>query len=402
VLSKPGLLVKFSCYVAAVSLVFSANVFAQHFLQTTQDDPPKNKKKTNIRLQVRTQPKNQYNGEARDKEIAAAFAPVFYQALGDTPRFDYLTNFDFDGDWQGDNNWNNAANAKFPLKGFVYYAVSETSTHYFIHYAVFHPRDYKGGQRKGAVLSEIIREGVKIGGQYDPTGMSDEAVLAHENDMEGCLVVAQKQGDDLKNAQLVFVESLAHNKFFKYVPETSTVEGFGKISVKNNSPRLFIEPKGHGIEAYTGTEKELQEGKKALRYVFKGQADNPEDLKDEAVGYDLIPLYTTLWTQAQGGANRTYGEAHDYNGLKFTNSLIEVPEATKQTKENKIGSAFLGKVGAKNMARPPWGWFDSSERDRPLGEWFFNPADTIKRHFKQNDEFSVSYLHQPFLSIFRQ
>ena len=37
-----------------------------------------------------------------DEEIAARFAPVFYQALGDKPRSDYITNFDFDGDWRAD------------------------------------------------------------------------------------------------------------------------------------------------------------------------------------------------------------------------------------------------------------------------------------------------------------
>ena len=87
----------------------------------------------------------------RDREIAARFAPVFHQALGPAPRFDYITNFDFDGDWRGDNNWNNAGDRRYPLKACVYYAVFETRTHYFIHYAAFHPRDYKGGEERGAL-----------------------------------------------------------------------------------------------------------------------------------------------------------------------------------------------------------------------------------------------------------
>src|SRR5678816_646217 len=123
-----------------------------------------------------------------DREIAARFAPIFYQALGDRPRSDYITNFDFDGDWRGDNNWENAANETFPLNAYIYYAVAETSTHLFIHYAVFHPRDYKGGEIRGTILSELIREGVKRGGKYDPTGLADEATLAHENDMELSLI----------------------------------------------------------------------------------------------------------------------------------------------------------------------------------------------------------------------
>src|SRR5436190_216098 len=74
---------------------------------------------------------------AAEKEIAARFAPVFHQALGDRPRGDYITNFNFDGDWNGTNNWVNAENKKFKLTGYVYYSVAETATHYFIHYAVF-------------------------------------------------------------------------------------------------------------------------------------------------------------------------------------------------------------------------------------------------------------------------
>src|ERR1700752_5349655 len=95
--------------------------------------------------------------QAATRSIAARFAPIFYQALGDKPRSDYITNFDFDGDWKGDNNWNNLANKDFSLKASIYYSVAETTTHYFVHYAVFHPRDYKGGERKGAILSELIR-----------------------------------------------------------------------------------------------------------------------------------------------------------------------------------------------------------------------------------------------------
>src|SRR5580765_5749846 len=81
------------------------------------------------------------NTAISDAEVAARFAPIFYQALGDKPRSDYITNFDFDGDWRGDNNWEHTDDTSFPLLAYIYYAVSETQTHFFIHYAVFHPRD---------------------------------------------------------------------------------------------------------------------------------------------------------------------------------------------------------------------------------------------------------------------
>jgi hypothetical protein len=53
------------------------------------------------------------------------------------------------------------------------------------------------------------------------------------------------------------------------------------------------------------------------------------------------------------------------------------------------------------MARPPWGWFDKDEKDRPLGEWFFDPAAAVKRRLKAGDGFSLVYLHNPALGVFR-
>jgi hypothetical protein len=190
----------------------------------------------------------------RDKEIATRFAPILYQALGDKPRSDYITNFDFDGDWKGDNNWNNTDDKERLLKAYVYYSVSETASHFFIHYAVFHPRDYKGGERRGTLLSELLREGAKHGGKYDPTGLVDEATLAHENDMEGAVVVVKKSGGDLNEASVTFVETLAHNSFSRYA--TGESSEFPNVKLEGQRPLLYVEPKGHGIEAFTREPKQ--------------------------------------------------------------------------------------------------------------------------------------------------
>ena len=49
-------------------------------------------------------------------------------------------NFDFDGDWRGDNNWD--ALNEGASQAYVYYTVMETQTHWFLIYNLFHPRDY--------------------------------------------------------------------------------------------------------------------------------------------------------------------------------------------------------------------------------------------------------------------
>ncbi len=55
------------------------------------------------------------SGRTNEREIAARFAPIFYQALGDKPRSDYITNFDFDGEWRGENNWSPFTTAEAEL-----------------------------------------------------------------------------------------------------------------------------------------------------------------------------------------------------------------------------------------------------------------------------------------------
>lgn len=355
---------------------------------------------THARERATAAPKVSAGAGERDREIAARFAPVFRQSVGDHARGDYVTNFDFDGDWRGDNNWANADDRRFPMRAYVYYAVSETPTHYLIHYAVFHARDYKGGAA-GPLLSEAIREGVRRGGRYDPTGLSIGATLAHENDMEGCLVAVAKAGGDLDGARVVAVETLAHDRFLKYAPEGERSAAGGRVALEGGRPLLYIEPKGHGVTAY-GVESR-RPGGAMLDYEFAGRADDPEATgRDAPVGYELLPLHSTLWPRARRGAKETFGQSSDYGTLTLSVADARGRVVSRKVKVGKVGSAFAGKVGAENAARPPWGWFDREERTATPGAWFFDPAATLKRHYNLGDEFSTAYLHAPFIGVTRR
>lgn len=81
-------------------------------------------------------------------ELALRWAPVHYQDVDATGahalggRADYLTAVDFDGDLNGRNNWDRAGQSGTSLAAHVYYSVVETSTHWYITYLFFHPRDW--------------------------------------------------------------------------------------------------------------------------------------------------------------------------------------------------------------------------------------------------------------------
>lgn len=332
------------------------------------------------------------------REVVERFAPEFHQALGDRPRFDHITNFNFDGNWRGDDNWANAEDTKFPLKAYVYYSVIETKTHYFLHYAVFHPRDYKGGDKRGALLSELLRQGAELGGKYDPTGKLNEAALAHENDLEGCLVVVAK-ANGLDEMHIVYVETVSHNRYLKYVTANTSPAPPNRaiVPLAGEHPQLYIEPKGHGIEALD-TARQNPSGRVILVYRVGAEAGDPERATEGAVSYQLLSLLDDLWPKAQSGANETYGEARDYRAIKVQSLAANGKNALLETKSSSVGSAFLGKVGMPNAARPPWGWFDGDIGPSSAGEWFFDPAGTIKKHFGLGEAFSTVYTSNEFVT----
>ncbi len=347
-----------------------------------------------------------YPGAELDHQIAARFAPVFYQALGSSPRFDYITRFDFDGDWRGDNNWVNAGDERHPLTATVYFNVSESPTHYFIHYAAFHPRDYKGGNVRGVVLSQVLRESVARHGDHDPTGLAQSAVLAHENDMEGALVVVEKARGLFGSTRVAYVETLAHNQFLQYPVERRLFGGVrsDSIRVEDEHAVLYIEPKGHGIEAYHGGDQlDDDDVDGFVVYQYTGQAEEPTGLgPQEHAGYDLVSLTETLWHYAKQQNAAIYDGSFDYHDWS-----VQVQDADGSVRPHdvtlgEVGSLLRGVVGGANMARPPWGWYDQDEEGQRQGSWFLTPAETIKGHFGLDDEFSTTYLHHPALGVYRE
>ena len=324
------------------------------------------------------------------KEIAAKYAPVFKQALGEHPRGDYPTNFDFDGDWNGTNNWRNAEDPKFKLRGYTYYSVTETVSHYYIAYAVFHARDYKGGTRKGVIYSDILWLGAKVlsrGGR--PSGKLEEAAIAHENDMEGVLVVVDKASQ-----RVAFLETLHHNRFSRYVPDDSRIAADGIFHTSDGHVELYIEPRGHGITAL-GAERPSSVATFAM-YTYDGVAGDPEATADGRVTYDLLPIATTFWARiGTGKKDKTYASQRDFGKLQIDVLSDDRPVA-RDVEIGKLPSAFDGQVGGVNVARPPWGWFSNEHRKDAPGAWYFDPARIVKRDFGLDDSFSTAYTTLPF------
>lgn len=165
------------------------------------------------------------NGLARRelyRKLAYFHAPILFQdtetrgesqdegnpASVDQPiqrRGDFIARFDFDGDWNGLNNWANFARRPPAVKSkdamaraYLYYSVVETETHYFINYCVYHAQD------------------------REPRCADVEC---HENDLEGGLHVVRKGSENSGMGVLWMMMYLAHDNWFTYLTPAGRAAG---------------------------------------------------------------------------------------------------------------------------------------------------------------------------------
>ncbi|TGE08663.1 hypothetical protein [Hymenobacter fodinae] len=285
--------------------------------------------------------------------LALRWAPVHYQdtdVTGDhglKGKADYLTAINYDGDWSGTNNWNNLPNYAAAAHG--YYSVVETSTHWFVTYAFFHPRDWTDN-----VLAYKLDE--------------------HENDLEGMLAVVKKDGSTYGNLQAIV--TVAHTDFYSYVPTGSPLQANqedmdGTLSLEAVNGELHPitaqEAKGHGLKAYPY----YQLNGDGIKYFPSATvAGVPTSADDRNVQYKLVDIFasgglwdqrnnTALFTSAAGGFVKSYG-----NG----------------------------------GANAPWAWDDSN--DVPgRGELATDPAKLVNSYFKNLGSFSLTYLDNKYKGI---
>ncbi|MGE5488994.1 MAG: hypothetical protein ACM3ZB_14355 [bacterium] len=309
------------------------------------------------------------------RPLVERYAPFIAQETWFTPKADIPVRFDFDGDWHGDNNWESLDTGS--SQAYVYYAVMETSTHWFLIYNLFHPRDY-----------------------------SDRCVIGtcHENDNEGLILTVQKDGSPFGRLQVM--ETLAHDNVYSFTADPAIRGGVHDIDggiefYEGTHPAVFVESGGHGIYGTLAKASlfSLKSGEFAsgtgITLVYKGVAERPRHGNDRLVGYDLLPIYSEWWLKAERGKwqQRTFD---DYVMYRPFGGRPAIPFA--------IGSTFLGRKEAENKAKPFWGWHDRQtlkQRVLAAGQWGLDPAYAVSRNlrFPAGTPFSLDYTFNPYLGI---
>lgn len=311
------------------------------------------------------------------RKLAERYAPFIAQETWYTPRADRLTRFDFDGDFKGDNNWENLDEGS--SQAYVHYAAIETATHWFLIYNFFHPRDYSDNCIAGS---------------------------CHENDNEGLVLTVRK--DSTEFGKLLTMETLAHNNIYSYTSERGIRNGVhdidGPIALHDGThPIIFIEAGGHGVLGADDRKSVFDSGKLDFRqntgitYIYKGVAERPRHSNDRNVGYELLPIYEHWWLRTQ--------EGEDASRTMWNSYFTYVPFGNRpRTQRRMIPGSFLGRRMSVNKAKPFWGWHDERTRKAKVlntGQWGLDPAYSVSRNlrFPLDEPFSLEYTYNPYLGI---
>jgi hypothetical protein len=303
-------------------------------------------------------------------ELALYHAPIHYQDTDDTrAEADFMTRFDYDGDWDALNNWENLETGD--LSAWVYYSIVETCTHWFIVYGFFHPQDW-----------------------------TDTIEQEHENDMEGMLAIVRKKG---LYGTLEALVTVFHNDFYSFIPEDSPLREGGQTIDGEISwqpvgfvphPMTSQEAEGHGLKAWP------------FAGHFRGDPDedgviySPTELETEPPqsGNDNDAPYTLVDFHASGGVwERQLQEAL----LAYDDALTFATWGT--LKGDAGGGCGAGlSICKANAAHLPWGWDDQNDDPIQSGEMALDPANLVQQYFNVLGDFSTEYLHNPYLESLRE
>ena len=334
---------------------------------------------SNSAASSRSTEKTNFPAETKNSDpyfsLVEHYAPFVAQETWFEPKADYLARFDYDGNWKGDDNWENLDTGS--SQAFVYYAVMETETHWFLIYNFFHPRDY-----------------------------SDFCVVGtcHENDNEGLILTVRK--DRSQFGKLEVLETLAHNNVYSFTNDSKIKKDIhdidGKIEFYDKShPVIFIEAGGHGVfssdakqSLFSADKMDFKENT-GVTYVYNQRAERPASSNDRSVSYSLLPIFEEWWSKGN--------QQNEDSNQTFENFFTYEPFGDRPRASSRfIAGAFQGRTASDNMAKPFWAWHDNRTKKKKIlntGQWALDPAYSVSTNLKfpKNLPFSLEYIFNPFL-----
>lgn len=322
-----------------------------------------------------------YDGADYHRFLARAYAPVVMQQV-ESSRVDTFTTIDFDGDLLPGNNHDHAVGTQ---AGRLYYAVVESTTHWFItyvfYYPVVQPNDRDEAEHDMFWAQMVVQ---KLDG--DPTGVLrawstfyrlDYGAWAMESpwytagaevggDLDGRLPAARLEGS---RHVTLFVES-GHHAIC--LPDT----GIGRCRPATGATAPFEE----------GTTAVYYRAGDTAQAIGEGPAD---DLR-----YSLEPFVDGLWVyrnrttgpEAVFGGRSEYGAPADGGALRPGDGL-------------SFPTALQSEHDGDTFGSLPFTYARADEFPPREGVWFVDPAWMASQTFTMPEGIGLDYCFNPWLGI---
>jgi hypothetical protein len=336
-----------------------------------------------------------YSEPAFYRSLAYRWAPIILQDTASKWNADFIGRVDYDNDWRGNDNWDNLPSAG--IAPYLYYDVLETSTHWFIHYHTFHPRDW----------DDVF---------FGTCGPFSDC---HENDTENLFMMIQKDGSTYGRFRVM--ETEAHTSFYQYAlandgvsngsgPDADDLDndaerGFSlfadtSVGVTDPRPAIYIESKGHGICDWWDNNGPYcihpddmvgASGNDGVMYYPSATAvptvpSNPKGGQwyNFKYPYELISMWDDVWVlRSCLGNGMTFDSPFTYPGVSGNGSPY-------------IGGAMDGDDYAADAGTA---WWAQAHGNLAPGDWTMDPASTVLRQLTFAETVDRNYNFNPFLGI---
>ena len=343
------------------------------------------------------------------KVLAEQFAPHIHQELSANPQFDVPTATNLDGDWNSANNVAFVQSTANQLTPAIHWAVTETQSHYFIHYIYY----WSLGDAENSSSQDI------------------------PNDTAGAMVVVRKGNFQPELVITFFSISSTKAEFFAFGPETSeysdlqgTYEDNEWLVGTTYRPfQAFIPAGNHdsclwdhdGVGQFCQLNASLRENISILKMVpaatgggvgviLKQGANWSIPTSD--IGYDMVSILDSWWPRRMVQPNSLLWNSD----FQYSN-----PPAGRPGAGATLPSQFYKSLDQSSYAgRPAWAWKWSSgmglgeQQDIPRGISFLDPAWFVAwRHLfggnistvedtwdkTTGEGYSLDYCFNPFVQI---
>ncbi len=319
-----------------------------------------------------------------DLELARAFAPWILHAVHPRRgRQDIPAAVDFDGDQDGENDWEHLP--RFELVPTVYYACLASETHWFLTYHVHHPRDWS--------LFEV--------------GLH----LTHEGDGENLQVVV-----DRATGSVVLLFAQAHYRGRAYAAPGSgfaarterlaggllLVDDEGRVAPDGRHAVVYVQSGGHGIYGALDRCAPVATEDGRLRAAGNGIALRParageevgEPTLQELAGfaaeapYRLESTTRRLWPLLRDGT--LVGEGRLLDGtVPYADERVSV-ELPRYYEADRFSGPFGPDRGISPFA------VDFDFEAPTLGSLFFDPARRWAEVLHVPTPWSLEWIDYPF------